>query len=299
MAISLYDMDWLNSIVRTRLMFDHMADYLDYTADDCCSLLDYSKHGMFSTPIDGSTFVIKVHDGADILILYAEHKVISIKDYVSIGEAFMKLRAEINDNRLLANYAASVCKGIDCLKSLPVNDDAARQTKAVMAASRLAKRRHGKFFNKLEMNSNLPLTASPLTTVYQPLRTNMTTKTKQFTTEQLHDALSLVSRTQSQVSYLYMTGSEIAALAAQYPKKDFACLVGDIAIAITYENDDCAAITYGLGKSMLIHADNTVCDTVMSVIHPLSTLSETVTTVNYITSAIQCLDANAPDSESE
>lgn len=299
MTISLYDIDWLNSIVRTRLMFDHMADYLDYTADDCCSLLDYSKHGMFSTPIDGSTFVIKVQDSADILILYAEHKTISIKDDVSIGEAFMKLRAEINDNRLLADYAASVCKGIDSLKALPINDEAARLTKAAMAASRITKRRHGKFFNKLEMNSNLPLTASPLTTIYQPQQMSITTNTKQFTSEQLHDALGRVSRSQSLVSYLYMTGSEIAALAAQYPKKDFACLVGDIAIAITYKNDNCAAITYGLGKSMLIHADNTVCDTVMSVIHPLTTLSETTTTVNYITTAIQCLDANAPDSEPE
>lgn len=150
-------------------------------------------------------------------------------------------------------------------------------------------------FGKAWMNANLNPTATPMTTVYQPHLANKLIAAKSFTTEELHDALTLVSATESQVSYLYMTGNEIASLVAQYPKKDFACLVGDIAIAVTYGNDTCAEITYGLGKSMMIHADNTICDTIMSSVYPMSTLSETVTTANYITSAIQCLDANAPE----
>lgn len=118
MAISLYDKDWLESIASTKLMVTDVLKYLDYTAEDCRNLLDNTTHGIFSTKVGTTTLVIKAHGDENIFIVYSEGGVILLKDKVTIGEAFMLIREDTNDNHLLANYAASVCKGIDELARL-------------------------------------------------------------------------------------------------------------------------------------------------------------------------------------
>lgn len=118
MTISLYSKDWLESIVVTRLSDDSVLKYLDYTAEDCRKLLDNTSYLTFYTKVDTTTLVIKAQGDKNIFIVYSKGGIILLKDKVTVGEAFMSIREDINDNHLLSSYAATVCKGIDELVRL-------------------------------------------------------------------------------------------------------------------------------------------------------------------------------------
>ena len=121
--------------------------------------------------------------------------------------------------------------------------------------------------------------------------------TPRFTQEQLHNALSDIVLTTGQTSYLYMTGEDITDLVCQYPNNSFACMYGDTAISISSRNRIMSTIVYGVGRSMSIGDEVTLSDMLLLSINTMPTLAETAEIAKCITSALQCLDANAPNND--
>lgn len=121
--------------------------------------------------------------------------------------------------------------------------------------------------------------------------------TPRFTQDQLHNALSVVADTQAQVSYLHMSGDDIVELVTQYPNASFACMYGSKAVSISSSNGTTATITYGVGLSMGIGSDVTLCDLLLLSVNTMPTLAQITDDAKCLTSALQYLDTNAPNKD--
>lgn len=121
--------------------------------------------------------------------------------------------------------------------------------------------------------------------------------TPRLTQDQLHNALSEVTDVTSQVSYLHMTGDDIAGLVTQYPNSNFTCMYGDKAVFIRAPNGTTAIINYGAGRSMSINSDVTLCDLLLLSENTSPTVAQIVEDAKCLTSVLQCLDANAPNND--
>lgn len=121
--------------------------------------------------------------------------------------------------------------------------------------------------------------------------------TPKFTQSQLHDAAVEIIESPTQIGYLYMSGEDIVTLVTQYRNSSFACMYGDKAISITSPDGAVALINYGAGLSMSITSDVTLSEMLLSPTTPEASLSSMAEQAKCLTSAIACLDANAPNND--
>lgn len=121
--------------------------------------------------------------------------------------------------------------------------------------------------------------------------------TPKFTQDQLHNSLSKVTPTASQVSYLHMTGEEIVGLVTHYPNSTFTCMYADKPVTVSSLNGFTATISYGVGLSIAIGSDVTLCDMLLLSMNTNPTLAQITEDAKCLTSVLQYLDASAPNND--
>lgn len=174
-----------------------------------------------------------------------------------------------------------------------VTKDVKQRTESALAAARLVKKKQVKLLKQY----NEALSPSDLRGRETIMTNTDMLNTPRLTQDQLHTALSEVTETVNQVSYLHMSGDDIVGLVTQYPNSSFTCMYAGKPVSISSPNGATATISYGAGRSMGIGSDVTLCDLLLLSVNTKPTVAEITEDAKCLTSVLQCLDANAPNND--